>query len=196
MPQIHVKYLLFIKITNLATEGALSLIYFFLFITNCHKLTYSCLLEFLLSKERREGNVIFSAFVSLEDPFPPKNSLSQRSRLLRIQHWDVIFTYKQNKHLAATDFGRIWAGDVTSLLEARLDHNMKRETSYLPRRLFHEHVTAWPWHVVTAAVCGHFFYPCVSKEMRPSFCQQLLVSCSKKNKQTACYTVKSSGEEV
>ena len=84
MPQIHVKYLLLIKITNLATEGALSLI--FLFITNCHKLTYSCLLEFLISKEKREGNVIFSAFVSLKDPFPPENSLSQRSRLLRIQH--------------------------------------------------------------------------------------------------------------
>lgn len=101
----------------------------FFFITNCHKLTYSCLLEFLISKEKREGNVIFSAFVSLKDPFPPKNSLSQRSRLLRIQHWDVIFTYKQNKHLAATDFGRIWVGDVTSLLEARLDH--KGESSYL-----------------------------------------------------------------
>ena len=56
------------------------------FITNCHKVTYSCLLEFLFSEENRKGNVIFLAFVSLKDPFPPKNCLSQRSRLLRIQH--------------------------------------------------------------------------------------------------------------
>ena len=74
--------------TNLATEGALSLI-FFLFITNCHKLTYSCLLEFLISKREKRRQCYIFSFCVVRTPFnppTPKNSLSQRSRLLRIQH--------------------------------------------------------------------------------------------------------------
>lgn len=72
--------------TNLATEGASSLIFFYLSqtVTNSH---IAACWNSSSPKEKREGNVIFSAFVSLEHPLtPPKNSLSQRSRLLRIQH--------------------------------------------------------------------------------------------------------------
>lgn len=55
----------------------------------------------------------------------------------------MIFTYKQNKHLAATDSGRRW---VTALLEARLDHIVKGKTFYLPQRALHSHITVRPWH--------------------------------------------------
>lgn len=121
MPQIHVKYLTFIKITNLATEGALSLIVFFFLsqtVTNSH--IAACWNFLSLKREKRRQCYIFS-FCVVKRPPPKKNktkkqnknSLSQRSRLLRIQHWDVIFTYKQNKHLAATDSGRIRDGWCT-----------------------------------------------------------------------------------
>lgn len=46
----------------------------FFLITKCHKLTFSCLLEFLISKEKREGNVIFS-FCVVKRPFTPIKQL-------------------------------------------------------------------------------------------------------------------------
>lgn len=96
-----------------------------------------------LTQRRKDKAMLY--FVWFKDPLTPKNGLSQRSRWLRIQHWHVVFTQKQNKTLCSH---RLWknfgAGDATWLLKVRLDHNVSGRVCYVPQS-------------VTAPVRGQFF---------------------------------------
>lgn len=60
MPQILERFtIILIKIINLATEGALSMF----LIPNCHIFIHSCLLEYLISTERKEKAMLCFQFL-------------------------------------------------------------------------------------------------------------------------------------
>lgn len=108
------------------------------------------------SQRRKEKAMSFSALVSLKDPFPQKNknSLLQRSRWLRIQHWHVFSHINKTntwQRLILEEFQ--WA-----MIEARLDHIMKINPHYCHKGpSIYSQVTVWLRRIVRAAVCGHFY---------------------------------------
>lgn len=89
----------------------------------------------------------------------------------------MIFTYKQNKHLAATDFGRIWVGNIT-WGQAGPQYG-KRDV--LPATtglsLSCDCMSVTCCH--RAAVCGHFFS---STHVQRNAVIILSTACKKKHK--------------